>query len=350
MNYHLQPISFKKYSLILLYTSFGIAIIIWFMEFYFQALSGDLTRVGRFSERDFGWQAAQTIIPDEQFKNYPLNEADIVIVGDSFSVGRVWQTRLITAGLKITTITWRGLKSEGNLPDDLGEVLRAQGFNGYYIIIESIERVFQRRAKLLANIPKPVTPDVSTPPATTIAQRVLFSLNKPNGGAWGFKTLYNTIKLSLNLPEQYLKSEWVQPVKLDGCQEFSNRLCDYALFIESDFKKETFTAIDNILSVNKNLKNVGIQPIWAIIPDKATVYLGYGVLNQYPYQNIWKLFSQYPELIAPDLGTLFIEKIHGIKDFYLTNDTHLSTNGYLSLGDMMLNELRKLQTAQNKPL
>jgi hypothetical protein len=348
MNYHLQPLGFRKYSLILIYAFFGIAIIIWFMEFYFQTLSGDLTRVGSFSERDFGWQAPQTTIPDEQFKNYPLNESDIVVVGDSFSFGRVWQTKLINDGLKVTTLTWRGLKCDEALPSDLGEVLRAQGFKGRYVLVESVERVFQRRAKLLTKIPQPITLDISTKPAQTITQRERFSLNKPNGGAWGFNTLFNTLKLSLNLPEPYLKSEWVQPVKFDGCQVFSNRLCRYALFIESDFKKETFTAIANILSINKNLQAFGMQPIWMIVPDKATVYLGYGALNEYPYQNIWKLFSQYPELIAPDLGALFIQKSHSIKDFYMPNDTHLSTNGFLSLGDIMLSELRKIQTNQAK--
>ncbi|MFI3220710.1 MAG: hypothetical protein QX189_16565 [Methylococcales bacterium] len=350
MNFHSQPISFRKYSLIVSYAFFGIVIIIWGMEFYFQTLSGDLTRVGRFSERDFGWNTPQPAIPIGQFKNYSLNEADIVVVGDSFSAGRVWQTKLIYEGLKVSTLTWRELKMEEALPGNLGEALRAEGFKGRYIIIESVERVLQRRAKSLTKIPRPMTIAISVPLPPPMTQRERVSLNKPNGGAWGFKTLYNTLKLSLNLPEKYLKSEWVQPIKFNGCQLFSHRLCNYALFIESDFKKETFTSIANILTINSNLLSVGIQPIWAIVPDKATVYLGYGALNQHPYQNIWQLFSQYPELITPDLGELFIQKSRIIKDFYMPNDTHLSTNGFLYLGDIMLSELRKIQTNQTKPM
>ena len=126
--------------------------------------------------------------------------------------------------------------------------------------------------------------------------------------------------------------------------------CNYAIFIDHDFKKETFNSIDNVLAVNKNLQAVGIQAIWLVVPDKSTVYLGYGALNQYPYQNIWQTFAQYPELVAPDLGSEFIKQSRIIKDFYMPNDTHLSTNGFLYLGEFMLNELRKIQSNQAKPM
>jgi hypothetical protein len=357
MNVHLKPISFRKYSLIIIYPLLVMAVIIWCMEFYFERVYGDLTRIGNFPERYFGWQSLQPAISSEQFKDYSLAEADILVIGDSFSISRIWQTRLIADGLKLSTIEWKELKTNESLPADLGETLRASGFKGHYVIIQSIERLFQNRMKSLAKEShRIVKKDIinSSFPLYPFTQRERFSLDKPNGGNWGVKALYNTIKLFLDLPERYLKSGAVQAIKLDGCQFFSHRLCNYTIFVDgsndSDFKKETFTAIDNVLTVNKNLNNAGIQPIWAIIPDKATVYLGYGALNQYPYQNIWKLFSQYPELIAPDLGELFIQKSRTMKDFYMPNDTHLSTNGFLSLGDMMLNELRKLQTSQNKPL
>jgi hypothetical protein len=354
MNYHLQVISFKKYSLILIYAFFSIVLIIGCMEFYFQRLYGDLTRIGNFPERDFGWQSPQPAIPSEQFKDYSLAEADILVIGDSFSVSRNWQTRLIADGLKLSTIEWKDLKTAETLPSDLGETLRASGFKGRYVIIESVERLFQSRMQLLAKNSHPIIKkDIvinSSFPLYPFTQREHFSLDKPNGGKWGFKTLYNKIKLSLELADNYLKSDAVQAVKFDGCQLFSHKLCSYALFIDGDFKKETFNSVANVLTINKNLLAVDIQPIWAVIPDKSTVYLGYGKLNQYPYQNIWTLFAQYPELTAPDLGELFIQKSRTMKDFYMPNDTHLSTHGFLSLGDLMLNELRKVQANQTKPL
>lgn len=323
------------------------------MEFYFEKLYGDLTRVGHFSERDFGWRITQPEIPIEQFKNYSLNDADIVVIGDSFSISRIWQTKLIADGLKVCTLSWKELKADDSIPSDLGDMLRMAGFKGHRVILESVERIFQRRMASLTKAHYPIVKQeiiINTSfQMYPFTQRKRISLDKPNGGDWGTKALYNKIKLSLSLPEKYLKFGWVQPVKFDGCQLFSHRLCSYMLFIESDFKKETFSSITNVLTVNKNLQALDIQPIWLVIPDKSTVYLGYGKFNRNPYQNIWQQFAQYPELIAPDLGEVFTQQSRMIKDFYMPNDTHLSTNGFLYLGDFMTKGLHKLQANQPNP-
>ena len=351
MNVHLKPLSFKKYSLSLIYLFFFIAVIFGCMEIFFEKLYGDLTRIGNFPERYFGWQSPQPSIPPDLFKDYPLNEADILVIGDSFSMGRTWQTKLISEGLKVGTIHWDDLQTGGVLHRDLGNQLRSSGFKGHYVIIESIERLFQLRMNTLFKVT--FHPIVKTSLAVAqdsedqLTSRERVSWSKINGGGWAVTALYNSIKLFLNLPIKYLKSGGVQAVNFDGCQWFSHRLCNYAVFLDGDFKKETFISIANVLTVNKNLKTAGIEPIWVIVPDKATVYLGYGVLNKYPYKNIWQLLAQYPELNAPDLGSVFIRESRIIKDLYMPNDTHLSTNGFLYMGNFIDNEMHKLVT--NKP-
>ena len=354
MNVHLHPISFRKYSLILIYSLLVMAILAWCMEFYFERLYGDLTRIGNFPERSFGWQASQPAIAPDLFKDYSLAEADILVIGDSFSVSRVWQSRLVADGLKVATMTWQELKTTDEvLPENLGDLLRAAGFKGRYLIIESIERLFQERTQSLSKESKPIVKQNivinSAFPMYPNIQRERITFSKLNGADWSIKALYNTLKLSLGLPEKHLKSGAVQPVKFDGCALFSHRLCSYAIFVDGDFKKHTFNSIANILTVNKNLQTVGIQPIWMVVPDKSTVYLGYGQLNKYPYQNIWQLFAQYPELIAPNLGVVFIEKSRVIKDFYMPNDTHLSTSGFLYLGEFMTKEMRNIMANQPPP-
>jgi hypothetical protein len=346
MNYHPYPFSFRKYSLILIYAFFFMAVFAWCMEIYFEKLYGDLTRVGYFSERDFGWRSPQPAIPPELFKDYPLTEADILVIGDSFSDNLTWQTRLVAEGLKVGTIHWKELKTPGyywgSFPDNLGEALRTAGFKGRYVIIESIERLFQDRMKVVSKEHNPIVKIDIVVYTAPYAKRNRISLSNLNGTDWGKKALYTKIKLSLNSLEKY-QSGIVQAINFDGCQFFSHRLCNYAIFIEDDLKKPTFNSIANVLTVNKNLQTVGIQAIWMILPDKATVYLGYGKMNEQPYQNIWQLFAQYPELIAPDLGAAFIRKSRTVKDFYMPNDTHLSTNGFLYLGDLMTQEMRKIK-------
>lgn len=342
MNVHLYPISFKKYSLISIYAFLCMAVITLCMEFYFERIYGDLTRVGYFTERDFGWRSPQQIIPPELFKDYPLAEADILVIGDSFSMPRAWQSRLVAEGLKIATIHWKDLGNQHELlPDNVGEALRMAGFKGRYLVIESIERFFQRRMETPSKEHNPIIKHDTQISGAPFGERERISLRKLNGANWGIKALINSIKLSL---KEYLHTPLVEAFKFDGCQLFSNRLCNYVLFVDEDFDKKTFNSIANVITANNNLQAAGIQPIWLIIPDKSTVYLGYGVHNKHPYQNIWQQFAQHPELIAPDLGTDFTQKIHTIKDFYMPNDPHLSTNSYLYLGDYMLHEFHKLQT------
>jgi hypothetical protein len=328
------------------------AVIACFMEFFFEKLYGDLTRIGYFTERDFGWYSPQQTIPPEQFKNYSLAEADVLVIGDSFSEKRAWQTRLIADGLKVTTLHWKDLKTAGEwnlLPDNLSVALQTAGFKGRYVIIESIERLFQERVKTLSSEHHPIVkPDIAIYSAP-YGKRKRVSLSQPNGANWSINALSNTLRLSLIKPDRYIESQRVQAIKFDGCRLFSNRLCSYALFFHDDFTKKTFSAIDNVLIVNKQLQVAGIQAIWVVIPDKSTVYLGYGKYNKFPYQNIWQQFSEHSELIAPNLDTLFIQKKYTITDFYMPNDGHLSTNAYLYLGDFMTKGLHKLQANQPNP-
>ena len=353
MNIHLQPLSFKKYSSILIYMFLLMAVVFGSMEIYFEKVYGDLARIGNFPERYFGWRSSQPGIPNDLLKDSPLDEANILVIGDSFSAARIWQTKLVADGLKVGTMTWSELKEKEALPSDLGKTLRISGFKGSYIIIESVERLFQGRMMALSQAP---LHQVSKTPFVVDKNFLLYpftsrervSWSKLNGGAWGVTALYNSIKLFLNLPQNYLKSGAVQAVNFDGCQLFSHRLCNYGIFVEGDFDKHTFNSIDNVLAVNRNLKAEGIQPIWMIIPDKATVYLGYGKFNKYPYQNIWQNFAQYPELLALDLGTEFVNKSRTVKDFYYPNDTHLSVNGSLYMGSVMEKQLRNVMANQAK--
>jgi hypothetical protein len=87
MNFHLAPISYKKYSLLLIILLFSIAITIWVMEAYFGMLYGDLTRIGQLDESDFGWKMQQPPVPAKLLKSFPVTEADILVIVDSFSNG-----------------------------------------------------------------------------------------------------------------------------------------------------------------------------------------------------------------------------------------------------------------------
>jgi hypothetical protein len=350
MNFHIGSISYKKYSLILIVPLFTLAIVIWAMEAYFGTLYGDLTRIGQLDEGDFGWHMQQPPVAVEFLKSYSLAEADILVIGDSFSNGLIWQSRLISAGFKPSTLKWDEFKP-CSLGLNLGEVVRQAGFKGRYVVIENVEHGFQNRMNStceLTNEIKGIEYHGIPPPSDPPIDHLQISLNRePLGGDFVINALINKIKLNYFFESTISYMEFgnaeTRVVPIDGCNLFSNKLCNYGLFYSHDFDKKTFNSIRNIIAVNIDLHRVGIESIWLAVPDKATVYLGYGKLNINPYVNMWDEFARHSELVAPNLGEAFIQKSQLIKDFYKPNDVHLSTNGYLYLGDIMASLIKRME-------
>lgn len=350
MNFRINPLSYRKYCLILIVPLYAIAIAVWVMEAYFGTLNGDLTRIGQLDERDFGWRMQQPPVPAQHLKSYPLTEADILIFGDSFSNGLLWQSKLVSAGYKPSTLKSSVLKPCG-LGHNLGEIVRQAGFKGRYVVIENIEHSFQTLMSSICDISSQISGVAysGSPPQTNLLiDRSLFSLNRePLGGDWVINALINKIKMTyfFEASTNYLEfgNAETRVVPIGSCNMFSNRLCNYGLFYYHDFDKKTFGSIDIVLSISRDLKKVGIDTIWLVVPDKSTVYLGGGKLNMNPYVNIWDEFARHPELAAPNLGEAFAQNSRLIKDFYKPNDTHLSTNGYLKLGDIMVNLISPLE-------
>lgn len=317
------------------------------MSIYLEPIEGDLTRVGRLSENSFGWQQQQPNIPIELLKNHPLAEADIAVIGDSFSASLVWQTKLAASGYKIST-TWI---NEKTLCSNIGDYLRLSGFKGRYIVIESLERFAPERINNDCNVldttkwsyrieaPRP-------PPPTDRSRNFMLKSRSDFNLGWMLKALKNEIVLNAVRPKEGLMAFGDARITvLDEAGLFSNKLYNYGVFYAFDFEKKTFdsdSTTDKVLSLNRNLQQTGMQPIWLIVPDKSTVYLGYGKFNKHPYVNIWNELAQYPELAAPNLGELFTKQAKLTMDFYAPNNTHLSTQGYLYLGDLVLERIKQL--------
>jgi len=316
------------------------------MEAYFGTLYGDLTRIGQLDESDFGWKMQQPFVPANLLKSFPVTEADILVIGDSFSNGLIWQSRLVSAGFKPSTLKWSEFKP-CSLGQNLGEVVLQAGFKGHYVVIENVEHGFQNRMNSTCELTNKIRVNAysgTPPPTDPPIDRLPIALNSdPLGGEWVINALINKIKLTYFFESRnYMEfgNAGTRVVPINGCSWFSNKLCNYGLFYSHDFDKNTFNSIGNIITVNDNLKKSGIEAIWLAVPDKATVYLGYGKFSMNPYVNIWDEFAKHSELVAPNLGEAFIQKSRLTKDFYKPNDVHLSTNGYLYLGDLVVEIIR----------
>ena len=302
------------------------------VAFYFLPLAtfqGELTRMGLLPESLFGWTKPQPAIDPKWLQQASMKEADVLVIGDSFSDGRVWQTVLARHGLKVRTESWDSMRG---VCADFMPWLRAQGFAGKYVVLESIERnLVDDLGKSVAcqrmqYHPNPHTEAPRFPPA------VSFNVNQGNYAgklSTGIKTKLNVLKYERLSRSPDFKS-WLLPndVRMarvpDGCELFSHASCNDALFLSYDKPEEIdASALENIGKLNARLD--GITPIWVFVPNKSTAYL-------YPDKQFWNEAER--RFHAPNLLRMTQQAIQAkTVDLYLGNNTHFSTTGYLLMGD-----------------
>ena len=347
---HPLLISSKKYSLILIGFYGLITAIFLGMSLYLDPIEGDLTRIGGLSENSFGWTKAQPTIAAELLNNSPLSEADIAVIGDSFSAFLVWQTKLVEDGFKVNS----ALSHDVPWCSDMGDALRQSGFTGKYVIIESAERFFQDN---LNNQCRKSPPHkalslglAGAPAVNRTTQHSLVDSGTNFGVGWSIKVFFYELFLkakAANPKPELISLGHVKAINLGDCRLFSNMLCQFGLFYDQDLAAQSFRSLDRVLEINKNLAQNGILAIWVVIPDKSTVYLDYGAYHKHPYVNIWQELAKHPELNSVNLGELFRQEAQTTQDFYLPNNTHLGTAGYLYLGDLVLG---KIKQSMNGPI
>jgi len=301
------------------------------------AFQGDLTRMAMLPERLLGWQREQPAIDQQLLQQSPIAEADVFVIGDSFSDGRVWQSVLTANQLKVHTLLW------GELPfvcEDAATWLRAQGFKGRYFVIETNERNLPHRLNdslACRNVQHKEKIGEANARFAPIARFDIDRGDYSSKLSVGLRTAFNTFlfhdwgqseladKVQLQ-PEVFLKK-----IK-NGCSLFSHRKCDSVLFYSLDSEQDVDPgALQKIEAINARLGEV--VPIWVVIPNKATTYL-------YQEKHFWNALEQSvraPNLLAMNLGAIK----HGEVDLYPGNNTHYSTRGYLLMGQAILKEIRK---------
>ena len=299
--------------------------------FYFLPLAsfqGDLTRIGMLPEAQFGWRKTQPTIKQEWLAQASIQEADVLVIGDSFSDSRVWQSVLVQHGIKVRTESWDSMRA---ICADFVPWLRNQGFRGKYVVVEAIERnISDLNHSLACQDMQPhtsVSADAPRMPPPTIFDP---SRKDRNGRlSIGLQTALNYQKyerqsgsadfLSAMLPN----GTKVARVKF-GCELFSHVRCNDALFLAQDRAEDVNDDILN--SIEKlNARLDGITPIWVFVPNKSTTYL-------YPEKQFWNKVEQ--RFHAPNLLRMTQQAIQArTVDLYPANNTHFSTTGYLLMGE-----------------
>jgi hypothetical protein len=308
---------------------------------YFLPLAGfegDLTRVGKMPESLFGWTKSQPAIPPELLKPASWQEADVLVIGDSFSETRVWQSVLVKNGLKVRTEHWTSIR-EG-ICEDFYPWVRAQGFKGKWVVFEVVERNVE------AGLPKSVTckqvdyhpsvhADALRKPPITARQET----DRSGRISVGIETYQNVHKY-LSLSAQTDFSSWNMPGGAtlrrvtNGCQLFSHAQCQDALFYSSDRQTDIGdSTLDIVQTLNSRIGD--LKPIWVIMPDKSSVFM-------HPEKQFWNKMEA--KFNAPNVLSVMQQALkRQTVDLYPANNSHLSTEGYLLLGEAIYANFQALE-------
>ncbi len=292
---------------------------------------GDLSRIGRLSERAFGWKRPPPEVPPEFLKGVPLAQADVLVIGDSFSMTYRWQSELVRSGYKVATIYWAQV---GALCSDFTPWIRRAGFNGKLIVVESVERLLKERLRdgeTCVSIPK--QPEVKTEPFWTSPEHVPgFELNTAGKLTTGLVT-YNRTRKALGTQEDTRFGDALVRTVADGCRFFSSRQCERALFFSEDVTNGPLDA----QSVKRMQAVTAAHPafslVWMIIPNKTTVYV-----EPDHSKDFVQAFAGSG--LGPDLFALARTRRDDTLDLYFPNDTHLSMHGQLVFGRRMAEAAR----------
>ena len=196
---------------------------------FFTTYQGDLTRVGKWMESDFGGREPQPSIDPKWLISSHLQDADVLVIGDSFSENLHWQAALTQSGLRVATIHWSSI---GFICEDFPRKLKASGFRGKQIIIQAVERgavkQFEKSVDCSTSQSLPSnTYRTSNPIGASIPTKPIFNIN----GQFiaGLETILHSVAIRVSpyyskIHNYKSKGTYSHPIE-DGCKYFSHQLC-----------------------------------------------------------------------------------------------------------------------------
>ena len=355
MNSSTSSSDFRRFGLGFLLLAFAPGLGLFLLGVWLEPLAGDLTRIGGFSERDFGWRT-----PQIGFKNpLPIDEGayayrDLWVLGDSFATAwpkLQWQNHLREkTGRSIGTLNINRISIDRLLQDPEFQVHPPK-----ILIIESAERYLTLRLNETQAPPVPnaqVTPKrpsvspLRMPQAAgrepLLRSQALSDVQIPFAGRYLLRSFQREILRQS--PGHTLR------LKLSRDGLFSSRRAQELLVFEEDLQKERLWRSLGVSEITARLERLrarveanGVTRLVVLIaPDKLTAYRD--VLNEpslRPYTELSALISSAPNLI-PDTAHALEKAIHeGIEDVYLPDDTHWGSSGQERVALTLFSFLKK---------
>ncbi len=296
---------------------------------YFLPLAGfegDQTRIGLLPEILFGWTKPQPAV--EPAPQAGWQDADVLVIGDSFSDGRIWQTELVHHGLRVHTEHWANVRG---ICEDFTPWLKDKGFKGKYIVLEAVERNVEAGLAQYVRCKKmdfhhSVEADKPKGPPPTVIDR--HTPDYSGKISIGLQTRLNQSRYERLSAQPDFKS-WdtgrgsIVARVPGGCQLFSHARCADALFLASDNLADLSQNVVNDMQI-LDKRMAGFNTLWVVVPNKTTAYL-------HPEKHFWDEAGS--RVHSVNLLKVVRQAIEAkTVDVYPANNQHFSTSTYLIMG------------------
>ncbi len=351
MNSSTSSSSFERFGKGFFFLGFVPGCLLFALGVWLEPVDGDLTRIGGFSERDYGWRKPESIYVEP----LPVNDQsyryrDILVLGDSFATEKPklqWQNRLhLRTGWSVGT-----LSSYRVSIDQLLENPEFRANPPKLLIFETVERDLPTRLQkmpqgltstgrspaLSLKPPKAPTESLESAMTTEVRSQKITDIQIPFVARYLFRTLQREW-LGM-MPGKALR------LPLQRNDLFSSRRSGDLLVFKDDFGKvATWKAMgieemsSRLRSLRTRVESNGVTRLMVLIaPDKSTAYReALRDPSSGPQTELPKLIQRC-EAFVPDTDTALRRAIEkGGQDLYAPNDTHWGSDAHALIADLII--------------
>ena len=354
----MKDLAYRRYALLVLVPIAAMGILIVALAAWLEPVQNDLTRLGGYSERDFGWNGLQLgFRPPLVPVAVPGRTYEVVVIGDSFSTSKFiapgaprvddgfWTDVFAQrTGLVIGAFHRDAVSPAAYLASDTFKAAPPR-----LVIYEIVERELD--AVPAAGVPCPAAPSAPGP-AFVLRPAPLDRTPAPHARDaarhLGTAQVDTAVDFATKQVTRWLTGrDWTDVLQLPLSRRdlFSNHRPDRLLIYKQDARKASIGPAQEadlacyFLDLQSKVEANGQTAfLLMVVPDKSTAYAAYTLAPALP--NMAERMARNAALHTMRLDTAVQEAVaQGRRDVYLPSDTHWGWAGKEVAADALIARL-----------